>query len=142
MKLVDVNVLLYAVNKGSAHHRIVRSWWEDALNGNENIGLCGVVIIGFLRLATHPRILPKPLPVPDALDRIDEWLSQSNVLLVAEPSDLWPTLRTLLHESGTVGNLTTDAYLASLAIQLRATLVSTDSDFGRFRSLRWENPLI
>jgi len=39
------------------------------------------------------------------------------------------------------GNLTTDAHLAALAIEYQAELASTDSDFGRFRGLRWFNPL-
>ena len=39
------------------------------------------------------------------------------------------------------GNLTTDAHLAALTLSHDAVLVSSDLDFGRFRGLRWENPL-
>lgn len=42
---------------------------------------------------------------------------------------------------GTAGNLTTDAHLAALAIDNQAELHSTDADFGRFKGLRWVNPL-
>ena len=141
MKLVDINVLLYAVNERSVHHRAIRTWWESAMNGNESIGLCGIVVVGFLRLSTHLRVLPRPILVPQALACIDEWLSQPNVILIAESNSYWPILRELLQDSGTAGNLTTDAYLASLAVDLGATLVSTDLDFARFRRLDWENPL-
>jgi predicted nucleic acid-binding protein len=34
-----------------------------------------------------------------------------------------------------------DAALAALAIEHGVTLASTDTDFARFRGLRWENPL-
>ncbi|MCC6777448.1 MAG: PIN domain-containing protein [Hyphomicrobiales bacterium] len=61
--------------------------------------------------------------------------------VVREKDDHWPTLRSLLRSSGTAGNLTTDAHLAALAISYDATLVSCDSDFGRFKGLRWLNPL-
>ena len=53
----------------------------------------------------------------------------------------WDVMRSLLEESGTAGNLTTDAHLAALAISHGAILISCDSDFMRFKSLRWENPL-
>lgn len=39
------------------------------------------------------------------------------------------------------GNLLPDALLAALAIEHGLTLYSADTDFARFRELRWENPL-
>jgi predicted nucleic acid-binding protein len=50
-------------------------------------------------------------------------------------------LRDLLVPLGTAGNLTTDAHLAALAIEHGAELCSSDSDFSRFRGLRWKDPL-
>jgi len=47
----------------------------------------------------------------------------------------------LLEEAGTAGNLTTDAHLATLAIEYQAILFTTDADFSRFSGLRWRNPL-
>ena len=35
MKIIDLNVLLYAINRDSAHHETVRTWWESALSGDE-----------------------------------------------------------------------------------------------------------
>ena len=40
------------------------------------------------------------------------------------------------------GNLIPDAALAALAIEHGVALASTDTDFARFRELRWENPLV
>lgn len=140
MKLVDLNVLLYAINRDSAHHERVRRWWERALGGDEPIGLTWIVLLGFLRLATNPRVFPHPIPVNEAVARVELWLAHSNTVVVTETEQHWEVLRELLSESGTSGNLTTDAHLATLALTNRATLVSCDADFGRFSQLRWENP--
>jgi uncharacterized protein len=49
-------------------------------------------------------------------------------------------LRSLLTESGTAGNLTTNAHLAALALEYRADVVSYDCDFGRFSGVRHRLP--
>ena len=47
----------------------------------------------------------------------------------------------LLRELGAAANLTTDAQLAALAIEHQGEVHSNDVDFGRFRGLRWVNPI-
>lgn len=141
MTLVDLNLLLYAINSDSAHHAAAKRWWEDALSGEEPIGLPWVVLLGFLRLATSERIFPRPLGIDDAIGRIDAWLALDHVRIAREREDHWDVLRGLLAATGAAGNLTTDAHLAALAISHDATLASSDADFGRFAGLRWRNPL-
>lgn len=140
MKLVDLNILLYVLNKDAPRHREVRAWWEGALASDEPIGLSWIVLLGFLRLATSPRVFPNPISPEDAIARVDAWLSHPNVRLVVENERQWPTLKELVADAGTAGNLTTDAHLAALAISHGAVLVSCDADFGRFRTLRWQDP--
>ena len=141
MKVVDLNVLLYVVNENAPHHQALLDWWESAVNGDESMGLPWVVLLGFLRIATNPKIFPNPLEPAAAISKIDTWLTLANTYLVREKDEHWEILRTLLAEAGTAGNLTTDAHLATLAISHGAVLVSCDSDFARFQGLRWENPL-
>lgn len=141
MKLVDLNVLLYVVNQDSVHHESALDWWEQALRGDELIGLTWIVLLGFLRLSSNPAIFPDPLDAETALEKVSIWLSLDQSRLIRETDDHWHILRSLLDETGTAGNLTTDAHLAALAISHGATLVSFDSDFSRFSSLRWESPL-
>ena len=141
MKVVDLNVLLYVVNENAAHHRALLTWWEDAVNGDESIGLPWAVLLGFIRMATNPKIFPQPLDPATAISKIGSWLALPNTYVVREKDEHWEILRTMLIESGTAGNLTTDAHLAALAISHGAVLVSCDSDFARFRGLRWENPI-
>jgi predicted nucleic acid-binding protein len=46
----------------------------------------------------------------------------------------------LLEGVGTGGNLTSDAHLAAIAVEHGATVVTWDSDFGRFPGVRWRTP--
>jgi toxin-antitoxin system PIN domain toxin len=140
MRLVDLNVLLYAVNRDSPQHDTVRSWWERALSGDEPVGLAWIVVLGFLRLATNVKVFTQPLTPDEAVERVEAWLTHPNVRLVRETEGHWQILKELLDQAGTAGNLTTDAHLTALAIAHGATLASCDAGFGRFRHLRWENP--
>lgn len=141
MKIVDLNVLLYAVNADAARHDEVRAWWETALNDEETVGLAWIVLLGFLRLATNPRVFPRPLSFEAAVAKLDTWLSLDNVRVVRERDEHWAALKTLLGKTGTAGNLTSDAHLAALALSHNATLVSCDAEFARFKGVRWENPI-
>jgi len=140
MKIVDVNVLVYAVDRRAAAHETVRSWWENALSADEPIGLPWIVLLGFVRLATNPIVFAQPLTAEEAVEKVETWLGRPNVRIVQESQEHWRILRGLLQETGTAGNLTTDAHLAALAISRGATLASCDADFARYRTLRWENP--
>ena len=142
MKVVDLNLLLYAVNRSGPHHAPARAWLEGALAGDEVIGLPWVVILGFLRTSTNPRVFPEPLHSGDALAVVDGWLARPVVHPVEPGGDHWRLLRDLLESAGAAGNLTTDAHLAALAIEHGAELVTTDADFARFPGLRWSNPLL
>lgn len=140
MKIVDVNVLLYAVNRDAALHERCLAWWERTLRGPEPVGLPWIVLLGFLRIATNPKVFPRPLDPDTAMKKIDLWLSLEHTRLVHEKEDHWEVLRPLVAEAGTAGNLTTDAHLAAFALSHGAVLASCDTDFGRFGGLRWENP--
>ena len=141
MRLIDLNLLLYAVNRDLPQHDAARSWWQARLTGDESVGLSWSVITGFLRITTRPRVFERPLLPDRALAIVDGWLAHPNVEIVVPGPEHWRILHTLLREAGTAGNLTTDAHLAALAIEHGAELESTDADFARFRGLRWSNPL-
>lgn len=53
----------------------------------------------------------------------------------------WLILRKLLRDSGTAGNLTSDAHPAAVALELGASICSTDGDFERFPGVERINPL-
>lgn len=140
MKLVDTNVLLHAVNPSAAEHDRCRRWVEGALSGGAPVGFAWLALVGFVRIATHPGILPRPLTSGDAMDLVDAWLATPSARLL-QPGARHPgLLREMLDAVGAAGNLTNDAHLAALAVEHRATMVSLDSDFARFPGVRWERP--
>jgi len=139
--LVDANVLIYAIDADSPHHPSARRWLEDALSGTTSVGLAWVVILAFLRLTTRPGILKKPLPPERAMTYVDGWLAQPYVRAVTPGEGHWTILRKLLRDSGMAGNLTSDAHLAAVALELGASICSTDGDFERFPGIERVNPL-
>jgi toxin-antitoxin system PIN domain toxin len=141
MKVVDINLLIYAINKDTPHHSHAKKWLEASLSSDETIGLAWIVILGFLRIITNGRIMPTPLPSEVALEIVDEWLSQPSVRIIVPTERHWAIYKELLIPLGTAANLTSDAHLAALAIEYGARLFSTDNDFSRFSTLRWTNPI-
>jgi uncharacterized protein len=141
VKLVDANLLLYAVDEGSPHHSVARPWLEEQLSGSETFAFAWAVLLAFLRLVTNPRVFENPLSGEDAFDLVDSWLAQPNATVLHPTDRHSQLLRELLAPLGTAGNLTTDAHLAALAVEHGAELCSVDADFGRFAGVQWTNPL-
>lgn len=141
MILPDLNLLLYAHNADSPHHEAARRWWETRLSEPRPVALCWVVMLGFIRLATHRSVFREPMAASTACDQVRSWLAQPQVLILEPGSRHGAILFDLLESVGTAGNLTTDAHLAALAIEHQCELYSTDRDVGRFAGLKWVNPL-
>lgn len=141
MILVDVNLLIYAVNEDSPQYKKAKAWLETTMAGTETVGLPWIVLLAFLRVTTRPGFFRNPLSQTAAFDLIEAWLEQPCVIIPEPTLRHLQVMRGLLANLGTAGNLTTDAYLAALAIEHRAQLCSTDSDFTRFPGLRSSNPL-
>ena len=141
MIVVDINLLLYAVVSGFPEHKKARRWWEQTLNTDSEIGLVPPVLFGFVRLSTHPRVLDRPLSVDGALEHVAQWLARPQLtFLLPGPRHLEIAFQ-LLRGLGVAANLTTDVQIAAAALENDADLFSNDSDFSRFRGLRWKNPL-
>ena len=141
MIIPDANLLLYAYDSDSPFHRAASRWWGALLSGTESVGLCPVVLFGFLRLATHPKVFERPLTVTEATKRIQSWLGQSNVRLLYPGPKHLDAVCALLQAAGTAGNLVSDAQIAALALEYGAVVHTADTDFARFKGLRWKNPL-
>jgi toxin-antitoxin system PIN domain toxin len=139
--LVDANLLIYAIDSDSAHHKKARRWLEDVLSGTTPVGLAWVVILAFLRVTTRPGILRRPLDPERAVEFVDSWLAQPYVQALGPGEGHWAVLRQLIAVVGTAGNLTSDAHLAAMALERGCDVYSTDADFGRFPGVRHLNPL-
>jgi len=141
MKILDANLLIYAVNRDTPLHAKAKVWLERSLAGEEPVAFSWDVILAFLRLTTRPGIFRKPLSPGHAFDVVDAWLAEPATRLVVPGPRHFSILRSLLTPLGTAGNLTSDAHLAALAIEQNAQLCSSDADFARFAGLDWQNPL-
>jgi uncharacterized protein len=140
VKLVDANVLLYAVNEDAPHHERARRWLDGALSGADTVAFAWIALLAFVRLATKLELFPRPLSVAAAMDRVDTWLDAPPAVVIEPTVDHARVLRRLLGEVGSGGNLVNDAHLAALAIEHRCGIVSFDNDFGRFAGVAWEAP--
>ncbi len=141
MVLVDVNVLLYAHRVDAPDHRAYRRWLDSIVNGDQAYGLSELVLSGFLRVATHPRVFSPPSPIKAALAFADELRTSPNCVLVSPGPRHWDIFTRLCRSVGAKGNLVPDAYFAAMAIEAGCEWISTDRDYSRFRELRWHHPL-
>jgi hypothetical protein len=99
------------------------------------------VLSGFVRVVTHPRVFVEPTPLEVALEFADA-LRRSPASVSLVPGDRhWSIFVDLCRRADVAGNLVPDAFLAALAVEQGATLVTADRSFGRFPRLRWEHPV-
>ena len=140
MLLPDVNVLVYAFRADMAEHPLHRSFVQGLLDGDEAFGLSSLVLSGFLRVVTHPRVFATPDPLEDALAFVGA-LRESGHSIAIEPGPRhWEIFERLCRTGRARGNLVADAYLAALAIESGCEWVTTDRDYARFPGLRWRHP--
>jgi toxin-antitoxin system PIN domain toxin len=139
--LLDANLLLYAVHKQSEQHQAAVEWLTEQLNGSRRVGLPWQSLAAFLRIATHPRAFQRPLSAATAWERVTDWLSAPVAWIPSPGPEHASILGALITAHDIRGNLVPDAFLAALAIEHGLTLYSADTDFARFRELRWENPV-
>lgn len=140
MKLVDANVLLYAVNTDAPHHEQSVRWLDGALSGADTVAFAWIALLAFVRLSTKAELFPSPLGVEAAMDRVDAWLGAAPAVIIEPTVDHPRILRDLLRPLGSGGNLVNDAHLAALSIEHRCGIVSFDNDFDRFAGVDWTLP--
>ena len=141
MILVDVNVLVYAHRADAPNHAAYCRWLEDIINSEQAYGMADLVLSGFLRIVTHPRIFNPPSEITAALAFVREIRNQPNCVILAPGERHWDIFLRFCRENSVKGNLIPDAYLAALAIESGSEWITTDGDFGRFPGLKWRHPL-
>lgn len=140
MRVVDANVLLYAVNADTEHHAVSRRWLDHGLGGADTIGFTWLAVTAFLRISTRVGVFPAPLSARDAVGQARAWLEAPGARVLEPTSQHLAVLERLLAQVGSQGNLVSDAHLAAIAVEHRADVVSFDADFGRFADVRWHRP--
>jgi uncharacterized protein len=141
MVVPDINLIVFAYNEAAPRHDAARAWWEGLMAGREPVGLPWAVVLGFIRLVTHPAVLEAPLSARAAVERVRHWFTREQVLTLDPGPRHLQIIERLFEATAVAANLTTDTHLAALAIEHQCELHSNDMDFGRFPGLRWRDPL-
>lgn len=139
--LLDANLLLYAVDTKSPFHDRAAEWLESTLNGRRRVGLPWQTIGAFVRIITHPRVTDRPLTTAQACSFVEAWLDADPVWIPPATERTAQVFLQLANESPFTANLVPDAQLAALAIEHGLEVLTADTDFARFPSVRWRNPL-
>lgn len=132
MRVVDANLLIYAVNTDAPQHEAARKWLDHALSSRHTVGFTWGAMLAFLRITTHARAYRSPMSAEQASQYLADWLSAPGAVIL-EPSPMHlHTLTKLLQGAGTAGDLVPDAHIAAIALENGAEVVSYDKDFDRF----------
>lgn len=99
-----------------------------------------VVLAGFLRVVTHPRVFQNPSSMDSALAFVNVLKERPGCVRIAPGQRHWSIFTDLCRRAGARGNLVQDAYLAALAIESGCEWITMDRDFARFPGLRWRPP--
>lgn len=141
MELPDVNVLIYAHREDAPEHDKYAAWLTRLADGAAPFALSSVTLGGFLRIVTNHRIFQPATPMERALAFCRQLMARPTAAFLQPGARHWPIMVDLIERSDVRGAMVSDAYLAALAIEHGCQLVTTDSDFARFPSLRWRHPL-
>ena len=141
MILMDVNVLVYAHREDVIDHIAYREWLESIINGNTKYGFSELVLSGFIRIVTHPKIFETPSSLDQALTFANQIRISNQAVCIAPGSKYWSIFLHCVESINATGNNVPDAYHAALALEWDCQWVTTDKGFRRFKGLSVKHPL-
>ncbi len=141
MRLLDVNVLVYAARDDAPDHSRYAEWAEKLLNGPESFGISELVLSSVVRIATNSRVFKHPSSLKDALEFVEQFRAAPQCVVLSPGVRHWEIFTDLCRAVAAKGNIVPDAYLAALAIETGSEWITTDRDYSRFPGLRWSHPL-
>lgn len=136
-----MNLLVYAFNRSAPQHSRAAAWWEQQVNGTQMVGIPWPVLQGFIRLLTGRQIVETPYTAHEIFEVVEEWWIRPSVRLLEPSRETYRLFRFLMESYNLAGSSSSDAVIASFALEHGARLASNDTDFLRFRELRVFNPL-
>ena len=142
MLLPDANVLIFAhVDNSIPDHPEYAGWITHLATEPEPFALSVLVLSGFVRVVTNPRVFDPPSTLERSFAFVSSVAERPTALIVGPGPEHLQILETLCRESRATGKLVADARHAATVVEHGCTMVSTDSDFSRFPGLRWQHPL-
>ena len=139
---IDVNILLYASDRGSAQHSRAVDFLQACASGGQVFCLAWLTLMSYLRMTTHPRIFAQPLSQAEAMRNVEALMALPHCRVIGEQDGFWATYGEITNDVPTRGNLVPDAHLAAVLRQSGiATLYTHDRDFRKFAFLDVRDPL-
>lgn len=140
---VDTNLLLYAANGDAPEHGAARGFLSAIGRTADPWYVSEGVVYEFLRVATHPKVFPRPLVWREALDFLLPLLAVDQVAVLSAADGHWRLLADVLagltHPSG---NLFFDVRTVVLMREHGIRRIyTTDTDFLQFADIEVVNPL-
>ena len=137
---IDVNVLIYASNSADPAHGTARQLVERLAAGPDLLYLFWPTLMGYLRIGTHPGILPRPLPPRDAIANLSDLLGLPHVRSPGEGEGFWNLFRETAGDTRR-GDDVPDAHIATLMRQHGVGVIYTrDRGFRRFDGIQIRDP--
>ena len=140
MVLPDVNVLTAAYRVDSLEHERCRSWLMSVVNGDHAFAVSELVLSGFVRMVTNPRVFEHPSSLQSALEYVDTIRGLDHCVDLRPGERHWRIFARLCEQAEARGDLVSDAYHAALAIESGSEWITLDGDFARFPGLKWSRP--
>lgn len=137
---VDANILVYATNEAEPVHAEARGLVQRLASGPELVYLFWPTVMAYLRIVTHPVILPAPLKPAEAAANVGALLMRPHVRAVGEAAGFWDVFRTAAAGQAR-GNDVPNAHIAALMRQNDVRLIYTrDRGFRRFPDIEVRDP--
>lgn len=138
---VDLNVLLYSSDSGSPYRPRARDLIERLGTGSELVYLFWPVLMGYLRVSTHPSIFSDPLPVDRAVANVETLVRRPQVRTPGEGEGFWRLYGQVTSSLVVGANLVTDAHIVALMKENGVDTIWThDRDFRKFDGITIRDP--
>ncbi len=139
---VDANVLVYASNSSDPAHPAAKKLIEGLAARPEILYLFWPTTLGYLRIATHPAIMPRPLGVAEAVANVSALLALPHVRTPGEAEGFWELYRSSGGDWSRANDVP-DAHLATLMRQHGVTRILTrDRGFRRYDGIEAIDPFL
>ncbi len=137
---LDANILVYASNQRDPVHAQAIQLVQDLAAGPDLLYLFWPVVLGYLRIVSHPAILPRPLSPREATANAEALLRRPHVRAPGEADGFWELFRGTSRDQAR-GNDVPDAHLVTLMRQHGVRRIySRDTGLRRYADIEVVDP--
>lgn len=138
---MDVNILVYAADETSDRHGRARALLEHVATSSSITYFFWPVLLGYMRIITHPALVESPVLPAQVLADIDDLIGRPQIVVVGEGPRFWSEFTGVAQAVQPRGTLVPDAHLVALMREHAVAQVwSNDRDFRKFDGIIALNP--